>query len=108
MQPRHVITSFGLVVLASCGFPKTGAAPGPVAPGAASAAEQRWPGTTAAHLDEGRNLFIAKCNGCHGYPDLRAIPEERWEGVMKKMGDKADLSAEQSSRVLRFILVARQ
>ena len=94
-------------VLTACGFPKSGPAPGPLAPNAASAAEQRWPGTTAAQLEQGRTLFVAKCNGCHDYPDLHAVPESRWPEVLKKMGENAKLSQDQTTQVLHFILAAQ-
>ena len=95
------------VLLLSCGFPKAGPAPGPVQPSSASAAEQRWPGTTAAQLERGRATFVAKCNGCHDYPDVRAVPESRWPEIVTKMSSKANLTADQSTPLLRFILVAR-
>lgn len=99
-----------LLLLASttaCGFPKTGPAPGAVNAQQTTAAEQRWPGTTAAELEAGRKLFLDGCDSCHGYPELQAIPEARWADVMREMGPKADLTPEQSEQVLRFVLIAR-
>lgn len=96
-----------LLGTSACGFPKTGPAPGAIDARQTTAAEQRWPGTTVADLEAGRKLFLDSCADCHGYPDLQAIPEARWEGVMREMGPKADLTPEQSGQVLRFILAVR-
>lgn len=105
---RKLVISIAVAGLTACGFPKSGPAPGPLAPDAAAAAQQRWPGTTAAQLEEGRTLFVAKCNGCHDYPDMHAIPESRWPDVVtKKMGPNAKLSPEQTTEVLHFILASQ-
>jgi cytochrome c5 len=104
---KVVVSVVAFTVLAACGFPKAGPAPGALEPRAASAAEQRWPGTTAAQLEQGRTLFIAKCNQCHDYPDLHAVPESRWPDVLKQMGEKAKLSSDEATQVLHFVLAAQ-
>lgn len=98
-----------LLVLAitACGYPKTAAAPGPVTGTAAETAATRWPGTTPASLNTGRELFLAKCNDCHGYPDTKRIADERWPKILTRMGKKADLTPEQTETVLRFVLTTR-
>jgi mono/diheme cytochrome c family protein len=95
------------VVAAGCGFPKSAAAPGPVTPAETSAATARWPDATQASLEQGRSLFLAHCNACHSYPDVTAVPDERWPGILDKMGQNAKLDAEQTKLVLRFIQAAR-
>jgi cytochrome c5 len=93
---------------AGCGFPKTSTAPPPpLSPNEATAASARWPEATPDHLATGRALFVARCNGCHGYPDLAAVPEERWPGIVKEMTPKAKLSAAEGDDVLHFVLAAR-
>src|ERR1700677_4691971 len=69
---------------ASC-YPKV--APPPVALSANSiaSASMRWPGVTAGSLATGHGLFVANCDVCHGYPDLTAIPDERWPNILEKM-----------------------
>ncbi|WP_437895467.1 hypothetical protein [Sorangium sp. So ce124] len=96
-----------LAVLAGCGFPKTGAAPGPVSPAAVRVAQAKWPDSSAESLSAGRDLFIAGCNGCHGYPELEATPEAQWPGTMKRMGPQSGFDEAQTERVLRFVLAAR-
>jgi cytochrome c5 len=91
----------------ACGFPKTGAAPAPLSPAQVDGATAKSPAVSAQSLSTGHDLFIAKCNGCHGYPDLGSIAEERWPAVMKQMAHKADLNDSQGDDVLHFILAAR-
>ena len=67
-------------------YPKAAAAPAAVSASGVTAASTRWPGVTASALSTGRDLFLARCNACHGYPDLRAISEDRWPGILEKDG----------------------
>ncbi len=93
--------------LSACGFPKTAAAPGAVSPAEVSAATTKWPDASEAQLTTGREAFVARCNHCHGYPDLASVPDDKWPAVMDRMGKNASLDAAQKEAVLRFILVAR-
>lgn len=105
---RRLVPALALAIsAAACGFPKTADAPPPLSAGDASAAATRWPGATPQSLAHGRELFVAKCNGCHGYPDLASIDEARWPAVVDRMGEKADLAAKDREDVLRFVLAAR-
>jgi hypothetical protein len=88
-------------------YPKTAAAPGALSAESVTRASTRWPGVTASSLSTGHDLFIAKCNGCHGYPDLTAIPDEDWPGILEKMAKKADLGAEERDAVLHYVLTSR-
>lgn len=93
--------------LAGCGYPRAGAAPGTIAPGAVQAAQSRWPDASAATLEQGRQLFLGRCNACHDYPDRAAIAAERWPAIVEGMGAKAHLEAADRALVLRFILATR-
>ena len=73
----------------------------------ATKAATRWPGVTPAALSHGHDLFVAKCNGCHGYPDLGAIPDERWPHIVEKMAKKSDLGPEDGDAVLHYVLASR-
>jgi hypothetical protein len=88
-------------------YPKAGPAPGPVSADGVQRAYTRWPGVTAESLTAGHDLFISNCNKCHDYPDLTAIDEDKWPGIVKRMGNKADLAPPQIDLVLHFILAAR-
>ena len=105
--PLPCLILFATVALTACGFPKTGAAPAPLSPAQVAIAVAKSPATAEPSLSTGRDLFIAKCNGCHGYPDLGSIAEERWPDVMKRMAGKAHLDGSQGDDVLHFVLAAR-
>ncbi len=91
---------------AACG-PKTGAAPAPLTPEAATAAAARRPGSTPTSIAAGHDTFIANCNRCHGYPLLSAIAEEKWPSILDEMAEKAKLTPEAKRQVLDFVLAAR-
>jgi hypothetical protein len=100
-----VLLALGLMG-AGC-FPKAGEPPGVLSASAVASASARSPGVTAGTLSAGRDLFLAKCNGCHKYPDLAAIPEASWPGIVDKMGNKAHLAPDERNEVLHFILASR-
>jgi hypothetical protein len=88
-------------------YPKAGAAPPPLSAESAAHASARWAGATPNRLAAGHDLFLAKCNGCHDYPDLTAIPEEKLPRIVERMGGKIHLDAEQHDAVLNFVLASR-
>lgn len=90
-----------------CGFPAAGPVPPPITPADADAAKARFPNSSKAALDTGRDLFASRCNGCHNYPDVSKIDDARWPEIVSRMGKKAGLDDVQSRLVLSFILVAR-
>jgi len=95
------------VPLVGCGgYPRTGPAPGPLSPTAIAAAQARWPDADAATLARGRELFLAKCDACHGYPALDAVDAGSWPSVMKRMAGNAHLPPADRDAVLHFILAA--
>jgi cytochrome c5 len=105
ISQRHCVL---LTVAAIVGcYPKAGPAPEPLSPAAVNTASTRWPGVTAASLAAGRDLFLARCNGCHGYPEASSIADERWPHIMDKMGPKAGLTPERTANVLHFLLASR-
>lgn len=99
--------ALGLSATGCFWYPKGAAAPPPLSTNSVSAASARWPGTTPESLAAGRDLFLAKCNNCHDYPDLASVSEDKWPGTIEKMGKKADLANEQREQVLHFVLAAR-
>ena len=108
MKALHVTAALAAIGLLGAGcFPKGAPVPGALSPAGVTWATGRWPGVTAASLSAGRDHFVAKCNGCHSYPDLAAIPEARWPEIMERMGKKAGLGAEDKEAVLRYLLASR-
>lgn len=99
----------GGALVVACGFPKTVDGPPPaITPAQAERAAQEQPGVNQASLNGGRELYAAKCNGCHGYPDIATIPDEKWPEIMQRMGKKSDLTPEQSNQVLAFVRTAKK
>lgn len=91
----------GLALVASlvgCGYPKSG--PVPATPG--GEASSNWPDAA-----EGRTLFVANCNKCHGHPDVHAESDAEWPSIVERMAKKAELDAAQRDKVLHFIQAAR-
>jgi hypothetical protein len=107
----RVVLRVALVAVAVTGagcYPATAPPPGALSPGGVTWASTHFPGVTADSLSVGRDLFVAKCNGCHGYPDLATIADERWPGILKTMAlKKSHLDAAQSDEILHFILASR-
>jgi hypothetical protein len=106
MHRRMALTTVGCLLLAAC-FPKPGVAPGPLSASSVANALQQWPGTSEEQLEQGRQLFLQNCNGCHDYPDLVAYPEQKWPAAARRMGNKADLPEVDTELVLHFILASR-
>jgi cytochrome c5 len=94
------------VGVAAC-FPKAGGVPAPLAPASVEAARGRWPEVSSESLAAGRELFVAKCNHCHGYPDLVATEEAKWPEIVERMGPRSHLGPAEVNLVLRFIQAAR-
>jgi len=103
-----VLAAVALISLGGCIFPKSAPPPSALSADQLEAARSRWPDATAEALEEGRQLFLASCDGCHDYPDLAHYSEQDWPEIMQRMGDKSDLSADQTAQVLQFVLVSRQ
>jgi len=95
-----------LALLAAC-YPKAAPPPGALSANAVASASAQSPGVTATSLSAGRELFLAKCNGCHAYPDLTAISEDRWPGILNSMAKKSHLGPDERTEVLQFILASR-
>lgn len=96
----------GAALIAGC-YPKAAPAPGAMSPASVEWAAAKWPGETEASLKAGRELFLANCNKCHGYPDLLANSEEDWPSDVKRMASKSDLTPENGDQILHYVLTAR-
>ena len=106
LQTKLVMGSALLAAVAGC-YPKAGPPPGSVSPNSVTWAEKQWPGATAESLAAGRESFLAKCNGCHSYPDRNAIADEKWPSIIERMGKKADLDDKKREELLHYVLASR-
>jgi hypothetical protein len=105
---RFALAALAVAVLCAGCFPKTAAAPPALSAGSVAKASARWKDGTAEALSMGHDRFVAKCNGCHGYPDLPAIADERWPAIVERMANKAHLGPEERDAILHYILASRQ
>lgn len=102
---RLTLLAAGLFA-AGC-YPKAGPAPGALSNNSVTWAQAKWPGETAESLGVGKDAFMAKCNGCHGYPDLAEIADEKWPAIVDRMAGKSDLDEKKEEAVLHYILAAK-
>lgn len=102
---RHRLLAAALLVVAvSCGG---SAVPRPTEAHLARARE-RWPDTTRASLERGRELYVARCSGCHPLHPPATQPAARWATVLDQMAPRARLSAEERDLVLRYLTAASE
>lgn len=101
------VALFAIGIMGAGCYPKAGPAPGALSARSVTWASTRWSGVTEGSLSAGRSHFLAKCNGCHGYPDLAAIPDGRWPAILERMARKSGLGAEERDAVLHYVLASR-
>jgi hypothetical protein len=63
----------------------------------------RWPDTTRASLEQGRELYVARCAGCHPLHRPDELDAARWSVVVADMADRAKLSLTERDLVLRYL-----
>jgi cytochrome c5 len=96
-MPRALVllAASSLVALAACGSgPKLTVATAPE--------------PTDPALARGHDVFAAKCNRCHGYPDPSAVSEAEWPEVVQEMGEKAGLADDDRKAVLAYLVASRK
>jgi cytochrome c5 len=69
-----------------------------------SRVQAEWPGTTRQSLERGRDLYVARCSGCHSLFAPAAYPAARWRELLGKMGPRARLSREERELVLHYLI----
>ncbi len=98
-MPYRIVAAALLLAAVSCGG---GAVPHPTEAHLARA-RARWPDTTAASLERGRELYVARCSGCHPLHRPDSQPAGRWAEVLDQMAPRAKLSADERELVLRYL-----
>jgi len=88
-------------------YPKSAAAPGPLAAATLEIAKMKWADSTPEAMEQGRQTYIKACGECHGHPDVVAFPEDKWPAEAKVMGAKANLSPADTEQMTRFVLALR-
>ena len=67
-------------------------------------ASQRWPGTDSETLAHGRQLYVAKCSGCHSVKVPSVYSEFQWDTLMRTMGTSAKLTKDEYEHILHYVL----
>ena len=91
-----------LVALAGCG----GQIP-LVTPELVTAAQARWPTSTAESLTHGRAVLTTNCAHCHRAPIPSDHTEAEWTYYLREMGPRAQLQPEQADALQKFLFTAR-
>ena len=73
-------------------------------PADADAASRRWPGTTVADLAAGRDLYIARCTGCHQPVPPDQVAPADWPAHIAEMKQRSHLDESQASLVERYLV----
>lgn len=84
---------------ASCGG---GGIPRPV-DGDVARVRPRWPDTTRAQLEQGRDLYVAHCGGCHPLHRPGEFDAAGWSTAVGEMAERAKLDVAQRDLVLRYL-----
>ena len=80
-----------LVLLAACGAP----------PPVATAADAQRANVELAELQQGRQIVVTKCAGCHDAP----LPSGPWRKNLDDMANKAKLGAEERRLLVQYMEV---
>jgi len=99
MSLPYPIAVLLLLAAMSCGG---GAVPHPTEAHLARA-RARWPDATAASLERGRDLYVARCSGCHPLHPPGSQPAARWATVLDQMAPRAKLTGDERELVLRYL-----
>lgn len=94
-----VLLLLGLALWNAC----AGNVPHP-SPAQAEAIQQRWPGTTQADLNRGRQLYVARCGGCHNLYPPSAFAADLWPEIMEKMAARSRLTRQEHEEILRYLV----
>ena len=67
-------------------------------------ASGEWPGTTRVALEDGRDLYVHKCGGCHALHEPAKFPEAHWRERVDEMGNRAGLGPLEKDHILRYLV----
>jgi len=67
-------------------------------------AQQRWPGTTRAALDRGRDVYVTSCSGCHNLYRPAKLTSAKLPSILKTMAPRAKLAPPDAELVLRYLV----
>ena len=70
----------------------------------ATMAAKRYPGVTVEDLAAGRTTYVSKCSRCHNLFRPSERSPEAWPAIVKDMGARAKLSADETAAVERYVV----
>jgi cytochrome c1 len=62
--------------------------------------------STLTSLQEGRQLYVAKCDGCHSLPYVQDYSPAEWVDYMNEMSVEAKLSATEDALVRTYVVTS--
>jgi hypothetical protein len=71
----------------------------------AQRAVRRWPDATLQNLNQGRDLYIDRCSGCHSLHPPDEYSEANWRLEIERMKTRARLTESQKELVLRYLIL---
>jgi len=81
------------------------AACGRLTPPQATAADAERGHVALGDLQEGRNLLVRKCGGCHQPPMPMAHTAKDWPKMIDEMRTRANLDTRQQQLILQYLVV---
>lgn len=108
---RHGICALGLgalgVALGLVACQSTGAGGRDVGLPADAQARALAAGWSAEEADRARKLYLLKCARCHKFYPPAAYADAEWQDWMRKMSEKAGLTAEEDRLLSRYLELFR-
>ncbi|MFO0547181.1 MAG: hypothetical protein U0271_02270 [Polyangiaceae bacterium] len=97
-------TVFGLALGLTALFGCEPALPHAAAPDAARGASL-YPNITVADLEHGREVYVARCSGCHSLHPPRTRPAKTWPAEVERMSTRAKLAEDEKQAIERYLVV---
>ena len=60
--------------------------------------------STVSTLDQGRSLYVMKCDKCHALPVVQDHSPEKWERIMNKMKVEAALKPREDYLIRTYVV----
>ncbi|CAD0005734.1 cytochrome c [Flavobacterium chungangense] len=93
-----ILTLAVLIILVSCGAPKTAVAPPTPAVTETVKATELTP-----ELAEGKSLYENSCARCHKLYEPKKFTQEKWKPILERMQKKAKLDDVKMASVTNYI-----
>jgi cytochrome c2 len=74
----------------------------------ATAAASKFPGTTLADLQEGKTLYEANCQKCHGLKNPQKFTETQLDQIVPSMAAKAKVDKATETKIHHYMVALSQ